>query len=122
MLDARVAASPAVDGELLLPFELRAESRLRTTLATARRSGSSSSAARCCAAATACAATTGASCRVRAADEDVMDARCDDADAARARRLPSRQPPRAGAVGDGWLRFAADRRARDDAARARRDA
>ena len=103
MLDARVGAAPAVDGELLLPFELRRKSRLLTKLVDGTpvglildrgaplRDG-----------------TDGRLYRVRAADEDVMDARCDDPTllARVAYHLGNRHAPLQ--IGDGFVRFAAD--------------
>ena len=87
----------------------------------ARRSASSSRAAPCCATATACAADDGRVVRVVAADEDLLEVRCDDADAlARAAyHLGNRHAPVQ--VGAGWLRFAADDVLARHAARTGRD-
>ena len=95
--------------ELVLPFELRQKSRLRTTRRR-RRGDRPVPRARhaCCATATACAADDGRVVRVVAADEDLLEVRCADADAlARAAyHLGNRHTPVQ--VGAGWLRFAAD--------------
>ena len=74
----------------------------------ARKSACSSSAAPCCATANALRADDGRVVRVAAADEDLIEVRCADADAlARAAyHLGNRHTPVQ--VGAGWLRLAAD--------------
>ena len=81
---------------LVLPFELRQKSRLRTRARARRGVGLMLAAAPCCAAATSCAPTTDASCAWCAADEALSRSRCARRRDARALRLPPRQPAHAG--------------------------
>jgi urease accessory protein len=108
MLDARVAASPVVDGELLLPFELRRKSRLLTKLANGTPVGLMLDRGAPLRDGECLRGTDGRLYRVRAADEDVMDARCDDPTllARVAYHLGNRHAPLQ--IGDGFVRFSAD--------------
>ena len=106
---AQIAPSAHADAVLALPFELRQKSRLRATArrrrggrALARRAGRVLRDGDCLR------ADDGRVVRVVAADEDLLEVRCADADAlARAAyHLGNRHVPVQ--VGAGWLRFAAD--------------
>jgi urease accessory protein len=108
MLDARTPASPAVDGELLLPFELRRRSRLLTKLTDGTPVGLMLERGAPLRDGECLRSTDGRRYRVRAADEDVMDARCDEPTllARVAYHLGNRHAPLQ--IGDGFVRFAAD--------------
>jgi len=101
------AAAPH-DALLVLPFELRQKSRLRTTVVGGEEIGLFLERGTVLRDGECLAADDGRVVRVAAADEDLMEARCADAHAlARAAyHLGNRHTPVE--VGPGWLRFAAD--------------
>ncbi len=100
-------AFPA-DAELVLPFELRQKSRLVTTLASGESAGLMLDRGTVLRGGDCLCADDGRIVRVVAADEALMEARCDDAPtlARCAYPLGNRHTPVQ--LGDGWLRFAAD--------------
>ncbi len=100
-------AFPA-DAELVLPFELRQKSRLVTTLASGESAGLMLDRGTVLRGGDCLCADDGRIVRVVAADEALMEARCDDAPtlARCAYHLGNRHTPVQ--LGDGWLRFAAD--------------
>ena len=108
MLDARIAPSPAVDGELLLPFELRRKSRLLTKLVDGTPVGLMLDRGAPLRDGECLRGADGRVYRVRASAEDVMDVRCDDPTrlARVAYHLGNRHAPLQ--IGDGFVRFAAD--------------
>jgi urease accessory protein len=108
MLHERVAASSPVDGELLLPFELRRRSRLLTRLADGTPVGLMLDRGAPLSDGECLKGDDGRLYRVRAADEAVMDARCGDPLllARIAYHLGNRHA--ALQIGDGFVRFAAD--------------
>jgi urease accessory protein len=94
--------------ELVLPFELRQKSRLRTTVASGEEIGVFLDRGAVLRGGDCLQADDGRVVRVVAADEALMEVRCDNATAlARAAyHLGNRHTPTQ--VGDGWLRIAAD--------------
>jgi len=96
------------DAELILPFELRQKSRLRTVVASGEEIGLFLARGSILHDGDFLAADDGRVVRVTAAPEDLLEVRCADADAlARAAyHLGNRHTPVQ--VGAGWLRLAAD--------------
>ena len=104
----RLVAPKPHDVELVLPFELRQKSRLRTTIAGGEEIGIFLERGTVLRGGDCLRADDGRIVRVVAADEALMEVRCADAMAlARAAyHLGNRHTPTQ--VGDGWLRIAAD--------------
>jgi urease accessory protein len=104
----RLARSAAHDAELLLPFELRQKSRLRTTVRDGEEIGLFLERGTVLRDGDWLEADDGRIVRVVAADEDLLEARCADPSllARAAYHLGNRHTPTQ--VGDGWLRIAAD--------------
>jgi urease accessory protein len=96
------------DAVLVLPFELRQKSRLRTTVATGEEIGLFLERGTVLRDGECLQADDGRVVRVAAAPEDLIEVRCADADAlARAAyHLGNRHTPVQ--VGEGWLRLVAD--------------
>jgi urease accessory protein len=108
IVQKRIPPRTAFDAELVLPFEVRQKSRLRTAVeggeeialflprGTVLRDGDCLQ------------ADDGRVVRVRAAEENLLEARCADPDslARAAYHLGNRHTPVQ--VGEGWLRLAAD--------------
>jgi len=96
------------DAELVLPFELRQKSRLRTIVASGEEIGLFLPRGTVLRDGECLEADDGRVVRVCAASEDLFEVRCADSDAlARAAyHLGNRHTPVQ--VGDGWLRLAAD--------------
>ena len=96
------------DAELIVPFELRQKSRLRTAVASGEEIGIFLPRGTVLRDGDCLQADDGRVVRVTAAAEDLIEARCTDADAlARAAyHLGNRHTPVQ--VGAGWLRLAAD--------------
>jgi len=108
LITARCESRPSWDGELVLPFELRQKSRLRTTLASGEEVGLFLERGELLRGGDFLRGEDGRVIRVVAKDEQVLDIFCDGAEAlARvAYHLGNRHVPLQ--VGDGWLRIAAD--------------
>jgi urease accessory protein len=104
----RVPGAPHADAELKLPFELRQRSRLMTRLLSGEEVGLMLDRGTVLRGGDCLRADDGRIVRVVAAEEALMEARCDDAMglARCAYHLGNRHTPVQ--VGDGWLRFAAD--------------
>lgn len=104
----RLGAPARHDALLVLPFELRQKSRLRTTVASGEEIGLFLDRGTVLRDGDCLEADDGRVVRVAAAPEDLVEVRCADADAlARAAyHLGNRHTPVE--VGSGWLRFAAD--------------
>jgi len=104
----RTAPQSAFDAELVLPFELRQKSRLRTAVASGEEIGLFLPRGSVLRDGDCLEADDGRVVRVTAAPENLLEARCADADAlARAAyHLGNRHTPVQ--VGAGWLRLAAD--------------
>jgi urease accessory protein len=104
----RVAARAEVDVVLTLPFELRQKSRLATTLADGEPVALMLPRGAVLRGGDCLRADDGRCARIVAADEDVMDAGCDNVStlARVAYHLGNRHAPVE--IGDGFLRFAAD--------------
>jgi urease accessory protein len=105
----RKLTSPAPhDAELVLPYEMRQKSRLLTVLASGEEAGLFLDRGTVLRGGDCLAAADGRVVRVVAADEDLIEVRCADAEAiARAAyHLGNRHTPVE--VGPGWLRLAAD--------------
>ena len=96
------------DAELVLPFEQRQKSRLRTVLASGEEIGLFLDRGSILRGGDCLRGIDGRVVRVIAADEGLMEARANDAGtlARAAYHLGNRHTPVQ--VGDGWLRFAAD--------------
>lgn len=104
----RIAPRPHADAVLVLTFELRQKSRLRTTVEGGEEIGLFLERGTILRGGDWLAADDGRVVRVVAADEDLQEARCADAGglARAAWHLGNRHA--AVEVGVGWLRFAAD--------------
>jgi urease accessory protein len=104
----RINAPERVDAELVLPFEQRQKSRLRTRLRSGEEVGLFLERGALLRGGDCLVADDGRVVRIVAAAEDLMEVRCSDAGAlARAAyHLGNRHCPVA--IGAGWLRFAAD--------------
>ena len=104
----RLRASMPHDAELVLPFELRQKSRLRTTVAGGEEIGVFLERGTVLRGGDCLEADDGRVVRVVAADEELIEARCADptALARAAYHLGNRHTP--AQIGDGWLRLAAD--------------
>jgi urease accessory protein len=104
----RTASQSAFDAELVLPFELRQKSRLRTTVAGGEEIGLFLARGTVLRDGDYLEADDGRIVRVSAAPEDLIEVRCANPDAlARAAfHLGNRHTPTQ--VGQGWLRIAAD--------------
>lgn len=96
------------DALLVLPFELRQKSRLRTTVAGGEEIGLFLERGSVLRDGECLRADDGRIVRVAAADEDLLEVRCPDADelARAAYHLGNRHTPVQ--LGSGWLRLAAD--------------
>ena len=108
IVQRRAAAQSTADADLVLPFELRQKSRLRTKVASGEEIGLFLERGALLRDGDLLAADDGRVVRVVAADEALLEVRCADADAlARAAyHLGNRHTPTQ--VGHGWLRIAAD--------------
>lgn len=104
----RIPSQTAFDAELILPFELRQKSRFRATVASGEEIGLFLERGSVLRDGECLRSDDGRVVRVAAADEELMEARCANADAlARAAyHLGNRHTPVQ--VGSGWLRLAAD--------------
>lgn len=104
----KLGAPAPHDADLVLPFEQRQKSRLRTTVAGGEDIGLMLERGSVLRDGELLQAADGRVVRVVAADEDLLEVRCSDADAlARAAyHLGNRHTPVQ--VGAGWLRIAAD--------------
>src|SRR5262245_61964395 len=104
----RLGARALHDAELVLPFELRQRSRLRTTVVGGEEIGVFLERGTVLRGGDCLEADDGRVVRVVAADEELIEVRCADSTAlARAAyHLGNRHTP--AQVGDGWLRIAAD--------------
>ncbi len=108
VVEARLSAPAPHDAEVVLPFELRQKSRLRTTAAGGEEIGLFLPRGTVLRGGEFLRANDGRVVRVVAADESLLEVRAPDADAlARAAyHLGNRHTPVQ--VGAGWLRIAAD--------------
>jgi urease accessory protein len=104
----RISGHAAQDAELVLPFELRQKSRLRTTVASGEEIGVFLERGTVLRGGDCLEADDGRVVRVVAAAEELIEVRCADSTAlARAAyHLGNRHTPTQ--IGDGWLRIAAD--------------
>ena len=104
----KITPQPGADAVLALPFELRQKSRLRTAVEDGEEIGLFLDRGTLLRGGDWLVADDGRVVRVVAADEDLQEARCTDADglARVAWHLGNRHA--AVEVGAGWLRFAAD--------------
>jgi urease accessory protein len=104
----RISASDRVDEELVLPFEQRQKSRLRTRLRSGEEVGVFLDRGALLRGGDCLVADDGRIVRVVAAQEDLMEVRCADPGtlARAAYHLGNRHCPVA--IGAGWLHFAAD--------------
>ena len=104
----RLRAPTPHDAELVLPFELRQKSRLRTTVAGGEEIGVFLERGTVLRGGDCLEADDGRVVRVVAADEELIEVRCADptALARAAYHLGNRHTP--AQIGDGWLRIAAD--------------
>jgi urease accessory protein len=104
----RITARDRVDEELLLPFEQRQKSRLRTHLRSGEEVGVFLDRGALLRGGDCLVGDDGRTVRVVAAAEELMEVRCADPDtlARAAYHLGNRHCPVA--FGAGWLRFAAD--------------
>ena len=109
ILQKRIPPQSRADAELVLPFEQRQKSRLRTILASGEEAGIFLERGTILRGGDFLQADDGRVVRVVSAEEGLMEVRAADASAlARAAyHLGNRHT--AVQVGDGWLRFAADR-------------
>jgi len=108
IVQKRVPRQSTFDAELVLPFELRQKSRLRTTVASGEEIGLFLERGTVLRDGERLQADDGRVVRVVAADEDLLEVRCANSDAlARAAyHLGNRHTP--AQIGTGWLRIAAD--------------
>jgi len=108
IVQKRIPSQPAHDAELILPFDLRQKSRLRTTVAGGEEIGLFLERGTILRDGDCLKADDGRVVRVTAAPEDLLEVRCPDSDAlARAAyHLGNRHTPVQ--VGAGWLRLAND--------------
>ena len=108
VVQSKLGAPAPHQADLVLPFELRQKSRLRTTVAGGEEIGLFLDRGAVLRGGEFLQADDGRVVRVVAADEDLLEVRCPDAEAlARsAYHLGNRHTPVQ--VGGGWLRFAAD--------------
>ena len=108
VIESRSAPAPHHDAELVLPFELRQKSRLRTRLASGEEVGLFLPRGTILRGGDCLRGNDGRVVRVVAADEPLMQAACSTphALARAAYHLGNRHV--AVEIGDGWLRFAAD--------------
>ncbi len=108
IVQKRIAAQPACDAELNLPFEMRQKTRLRTTLASGEEIGLFLERGTILRDGECLQADDGRVVRVVAAGEDLFEVRCTSPEAlARAAyHLGNRHTP--AQIGAGWLRIAAD--------------
>jgi urease accessory protein len=104
----RVVSPKVADTELVLPFELRQKSRLRTVLSSGEEIGLFLDRGTVLRHGDVLLGDDGRIVRVKAAPEDLLEARC--ADAAALARVAWHLGNRHAAVqvGDGWIRFATD--------------
>jgi urease accessory protein len=104
----RAPSASKVDDTLMLPFELRCKSRLRTTLVSGEEIGLFLERGTILRGGDCLAAEDGRVVRVESAAEKLMEVRAGDAEslARAAYHLGNRHTPIQ--VGDGWLRCAAD--------------
>ena len=104
----KIAPQSRADAFLVLPFELRQKSRLRTVVDSGEEIGLFLDRGTMLRGGDMLAADDGRIVGVRSADEDLQEARCADAEslARAAWHLGNRHA--AVQVGDGWLRFVAD--------------
>jgi urease accessory protein len=108
IVQKRIPPQPVFDAELALPFEQRQKSRLRTAVAGGEEIGLFLERGTVLRDGEFLQADDGRVVRVAAAEEDLLEVRCADAQAlARAAyHLGNRHAP--AQVGAGWLRIAAD--------------
>ena len=108
VVQRKLRAPAPHDAELILPFELRQKSRLRTTVAGGEEIGVFLERGTILRSGDCLGSDDGRVVRVVAADEELIEVRCTDSTAlARAAyHLGNRHTPTQ--VGDGWLRIAAD--------------
>lgn len=108
ILRQRVPSRPTYDAELVLPFEQRQKSRLRTRLASGEEVGLFLERGTILRGGDCLTGDDGRVVRVVAADEPLMEVRSSDGTllARAAYHLGNRHTPVQ--VGQGWLRFAAD--------------
>lgn len=108
IVQKRIPSQATCDAELVLPFELRQKSRLRTTVESGEEIGLFLERGTILHDGDYLQADDGRVVRVRAADEDLVEVRCTDPDslARAAYHLGNRHAPVE--VGAGWLRLAAD--------------
>ena len=108
VVQRRLDAPSPHDAEIVLPFELRQKSRLRTTIASGEEIGLFLERGTVLRDGQRLHADDGRVILVVAADEDLLEVRCADADAlARAAyHLGNRHTP--AQIGIGWLRIATD--------------
>jgi urease accessory protein len=108
IVQKRIPAQATFDAELVLPYELRQKSRLRTAVAAGEEIGLFLDRGTILRDGDCLQADDGRVVRIRAADEDLFEIRCADTDALvrAAYHLGNRHTPVQ--VGSGWLRIAAD--------------
>lgn len=108
IVQQRISPQSTFDAELILPFELRQRSRLRTTLASGEEIGLFLDRGTVLRDGDCLQSEDGRVVRVVAADEDLLEVHCTDAGtlARAAYHLGNRHTPVQ--VGRGWLRLAAD--------------
>ena len=108
IVQQRIAPQPTHDAELVLPFEQRQKSRLRTVLTSGEEIGLFLERGTILRGGDYLRGTDGRVVRIIAADENLMEARSDDAGtlARAAYHLGNRHTPVQ--IGESWLRFAAD--------------
>ena len=108
VVQRKLVRAASHDALLVLPFELRQKSRLRTTVAGGEEIGLFLERGTVLRDGDCLAADDGRVVRVAAAEEDLMEVRCANADglARAAYHLGNRHTPMQ--VGQGWLRFGVD--------------
>jgi urease accessory protein len=109
IVQQRIPLQPHADAELVLPYEQRQKSRLRAVLTSGEEIGLFLERGTILRGGDCLRGADGRVVRVVAADENLMEARSDDASALTraAYHLGNRHTPVQ--IGEGWLRFAADR-------------